>query len=302
MLRKILRWSVILLAAGLGLALTGVVAIYLLAEAQLSQVYDLPPETIAVPTDAESIARGEHLTNVIFFCATCHGENMSGQVLGDDWLTGRLAASNLTPGQGSAVRDYSDSDWAIAIRHGVLPDRKAGMYMMSNKFNHISDADVGAMIAYYRNLPPVDNELPETQLGPMGRFFLLQNPSAMLPALLVDHTAPRPPAPEPGVTAEYGEYLTHLCTLCHGEDFGGGRGEGPPPGPNLTPGGDLATWTEDDFIRTLRTGVTPDGKELDPEAMPWKTFGQMTDDELKAVWLFLQSRPPLESPTPTPAP
>jgi hypothetical protein len=28
--------------------------------------------------------------------------------------------------------------------------------------------------------------------------------------------------------------------------------------------------------------------------MPWKYFGQMTNDELRAVWMYLQSLPPLE--------
>jgi hypothetical protein len=46
-------------------------------------------------------------------------------------------------------------------------------------------------------------------------------------------------------------------------------------------------------MTTLRTGVTPSGYQLKP-AMPWKYFGQMTDDELKAVWLYLQSLPPLD--------
>jgi hypothetical protein len=49
---------------------------------------------------------------------------------------------------------------------------------------------------------------------------------------------------------------------------------------------------EEDCIRTLRTGITPGRKQL-IDFMPWKYFGQMTDDELKAVWLYLQSLPAL---------
>ncbi len=43
----------------------------------------------------------------------------------------------------------------------------------------------------------------------------------------------------------------------------------------------------------MRTGVTLSGRELCNEYMPWQTTGQMTDDELKAVWLYLQSLPSL---------
>jgi hypothetical protein len=39
--------------------------------------------------------------------------------------------------------------------------------------------------------------------------------------------------------------------------------------------------------------VTPGGRELDP-LMPAELFAKMTDDELKAVWLYLQSLPALE--------
>jgi len=63
--------------------------------------------------------------------------------------------------------------------------------------------------------------------------------------------------------------------------------------PNLTMGGEMHAWSEADFITTLRTGVTPGGKQL-KDVMPWKYFGQMTHDELKAVWLYLQSLPALE--------
>lgn len=61
--------------------------------------------------------------------------------------------------------------------------------------------------------------------------------------------------------------------------------------PNLTPGGELVAWTEEDFINTIRTGRTPGGHDLDPEFMPWKEYRNFTDDELKAIWLYLQSLP-----------
>jgi hypothetical protein len=66
-------------------------------------------------------------------------------------------------------------------------------------------------------------------------------------------------------------------------------------GLSLTPAGNLADWSEADFIRTLRTGITPNGRELDPELMPWSTVGRLSDDEAKAIWLYLQSLPPVET-------
>jgi hypothetical protein len=97
---------------------------------------------------------------------------------------------------------------------------------------------------------------------------------------------------------EYGEYMvdTNDCRLCHGQAMNGGPFPDPTKtkiSPNLTQGGELAFWTEEQFINTIRTGVTPSGHELDTEFMPWKEYRFMSDDELKAIWMYLQSLPKL---------
>ena len=90
------------------------------------------------------------------------------------------------------------------------------------------------------------------------------------------------------------------CTGCHGDTLSGGKIPGTPPdwppALNLTPypGSSTDVWSQAEFIRTLRTGITPRGNQLDTRYMPWKVLGQMTDDELKALWLFLRSAPPKE--------
>ena len=85
------------------------------------------------------------------------------------------------------------------------------------------------------------------------------------------------------------------CTGCHGDTLSGGYIPGiPPEGPeplNITPGGELVGWSEADFIESLRSGVTPGGRQLDNKYMPWKIIGQMTDVEVKAVWAYLQTLP-----------
>ena len=45
------------------------------------------------------------------------------------------------------------------------------------------------------------------------------------------------------------------------------------------------------FLTTLRTGIKPSGTPLAGD-MPWQAYGQMTDDELNAVFLYLQTVPP----------
>lgn len=232
----------------------------------------------------------------VYLCQRCHTENLGGEVYFA--IPGLLSipTPNLTSGAGGVGSFYTDADWGRAIRHGVAPDGRALLIMPSQTFYYLSDEDLGALIAYVKSVPPVDNELPEWRIEPMGR---LMDAVGMFPPIAVDqinHTGPRPTAPEPGVTVAYGEYLARNCTECHGANLNG-MPFGPPgeevPSPNLTPGGELASWSEGDFIHTLRTGLTPGGHQLSVD-MPWPYFGRMTDDELKAVWMYLQSLPALK--------
>jgi mono/diheme cytochrome c family protein len=73
---------------------------------------------------------------------------------------------------------------------------------------------------------------------------------------------------------------------------------------NLTP--DPATglggWTEELFIKTMRTGKHHGtGRQILPP-MPWPNYAQMSDDELKAVFAYLRSIPPIKNLVPQPVP
>ena len=57
----------------------------------------------------------------------------------------------------------------------------------------------------------------------------------------------------------------------------------------------MPLYSEADFIEFFRTGATPYGTQLDPIIMPWESFGKFDDDELKALYMYLKSLPPVES-------
>ncbi len=66
----------------------------------------------------------------------------------------------------------------------------------------------------------------------------------------------------------------------------------------------LGEWQVEDFMRTLRSGKhqgQPNGRDILPP-MPWFNYGKMTDDDLKAVWAYLRSIPPVKNQVPFPAP
>lgn len=300
MLRKIFKWIGIVLGSLIGLLVLAFVVLYIAGSVKWNKLhgqYDVPVETITIPTDQASIARGEHIAT-IRMCRECHTETLSGQ---SDRAPGLITLSipNLTSGAGGVGATNTDADWVRAIRHGVGYDGRGLVLMPSKIWYYLSDEDLGALIAYLKNLPPVNNEMLAADLEPLGRVMLVlgQLPPEIVPNVIsIDHNGPRPVAPEPGITVDYGKYLASTCTLCHGSDLNGQTiSEGGPQkylAPNLTPGGELHSWSETQFMETLRTGVTPSGHQI-IDVMPWKYFGQMTDDELKAVWMYLQSLPAL---------
>jgi mono/diheme cytochrome c family protein len=297
MIRKFLKWIGIVLGSLVGLLVLAFVVLYVIGSVKWNKLhgqYEVPVETITIPTDQDSIARGEHIAS-IRMCGHCHMDNFSGQTAKVPGLI-ILSVPNLTSGGVGATN--TDADWVRAIRHGVGHDGRGLVLMPSRAWYYLSDEDLGALIAYLKSLPSVDHEMPPTDLGPLGRVMLTlgQLPPGIVPNVtVIDHDGPRPVAPQPGVTVEYGKYLATTCVLCHGENLNGqtiSEGGNVYIALNLTRGGEMKGWSEDDFITALRTGITPNGHQL-KDFMPWKYFGKMTDDELRAVWLYLQSLPAL---------
>lgn len=294
---KILKW--------IGIVLGGLVLLIALAAggmiasttSRFSKTYDITPAPLTVAIADGDLAVGEHWAEM--HCRECHGEDLGGGPFFEDPSIGYYDAPNLTSGKGGIGATYTDEDWVRAIRHGIKPNGTSVFIMPSENFYYLNDADLAGIIAYVKSVPPVDREIREPSLKPFAKIlYALGAFGDLLYAEVIEHDV-RPSAPAVGVSVEYGEYLvnSHGCKSCHGEALSGKQPPEPgaPLAPNLTPGGELAAWTDADFISTMRTGVTPGGTELDAAYMPWQGLGKMTDDELKAVWMYLQALPALET-------
>ncbi len=324
-MKTFLKWVGIVLGVLAGLMVISLIVIYFKSQARLTRVYDLPEEIVSIPTEAASIERGKHIFQ-FRGCEACHSEggyvdvsesgqpldshlnlpsqdvpHLEGNVYLDDPAIGKVVASNLTSGKGGVADGYTGEGWVRAIRHGIRPDGTPLLFMPSTEFYFLSDEDLGAVIAYIKSAPPVDHELSPSMVSWTGRVVMTLVPAiTFIPAELIPHDEPRPVAPEVGITPEYGEYLTYSCKVCHGLTMSGGPIPGFPsswpPAPNLTfgAGSALPAWTEEGFINTIRTGVTPEGRNVRGEYMPWGSYKFMNDDELKAVWVYLQALPRVE--------
>jgi hypothetical protein len=63
------------------------------------------------------------------------------------------------------------------------------------------------------------------------------------------------------------------------------------PSANITSTGNVGKWTEEQFMTVLKTGMRPDGKQLDNKDMPWEMTRNFKDDEIKAIYRYLQTLP-----------
>jgi mono/diheme cytochrome c family protein len=71
---------------------------------------------------------------------------------------------------------------------------------------------------------------------------------------------------------------------------------------NITPDSStgIGAWSENDFINTMRSGKhLGNGRHILPP-MPWEALAQFNDDDLKDIFAYLQSIPPIKNKVPNP--
>jgi mono/diheme cytochrome c family protein len=296
-MNKFLKWFGIGFGVLVGLLIVALAILYGMGQARLTKKYNVPVQMVAIPTDEESLAEGKRIFQYRG-CEACHGEDLQGLVYLDNPAIGQVITPNLTSGKGGKGGQLTDEDLIRAIKHGIRQDGTPLLFMPSTEFYFLSDKDLGNVLAYIRSMPPVDNEIAPSKLSATG--FIVMNVAktiSFLPAELIPHDQTRPPAPEPGITAEYGAYLSQSCMVCHGPTYSGGKITGFPaewpPAPNLTSGAGsrLPNWGEEGFIKIMKTGDNH-GRKINPSYMPWKSYRHMSDDELRAVYIYLMSLPP----------
>lgn len=273
----------------------------------------LPSTSASDP--AALVARGEYIVRNVSVCGGCHAadeRNPDGVLSGGhefrDWRIGIARASNLTPDNETGLGTWSDAEIVRALRNGVRKDgRLLAPVMPYEWFHEMSDDDALAVARYLKSLAPVRNAVRQSPniWFKLGKLFLLHPaPAASI--------ASQPRA----ATAQYGGYLSQhvgLCAECHTPRTGirqapdksrlfAGMANPPkgfPANPsNLTPDATgIGQWNENNFVQTIRTGVNPQGEHLHP-FMPWHQNARMTDDDLRAIYQFLRTVPPIHNEVP----
>lgn len=292
--KKVLKWSLRLLAiaaAGLG----GVVLWAVIAfDRSTSKVYDVPLVETARAEGPAALERGQHLAESLGECVICHGKDLGGGKNEKLGPLGTIIVPNITTGRDGRLGPYTDAELARLIRHGVKRDGHTVRLMPANNFTWWPDEDVAALIAYVRSRPPVDGNPGVVKLGAFAKLLDRIDSIPLDIARRIDHSN-LPKAPPPSPDASYGAFVATACRGCHGPTLSGGKIFGAPPDLpvplNLTPHETgLKGWTYDDFMQVVRTGQHRDGRPL-AEFMPVQMIRNLQEVETKALWAYLQSVP-----------
>ena len=256
---------------------------------RIATTYAVTPPAVAIPLgDPVAIERGRYLVHKVSLCIECHGEDLGGKVVTETPLT-RLWGSNLTKGRGGLGTSYTDADFVRALTHGVKKNGQSVIFMPSQDYK-FTEADMGALIAYLRTVPPVDREVPEPEIGFLARALGVSNKFPLLSAEFIDHGAVAlVPVADRSEAVKAGDYLISNagCRGCHGPQLSGEGGM--PDAANLTPVG-IGAWTEADFKTAIREGRRPNGTPILP-AMP-RIYQVMPDEELSKIFAYLKTLPP----------
>lgn len=304
----------------------------LLLTAACTGKYIRPTTSEKVATTPERVERGAYLVNNAMACGACHTTKVDNFLSGertDMVFAGNLVElthmgwkfwiPNITPDPETGIGLWSDDEIIRALRDGIgKHDNLLFPMMPFNSYQHLSDEDARAVVAYLRTVPPVKNKRPieENEFGFFMGFLLNRG---------VAHHPPTKSVPEPNRTdkVKYGEYVMRLghCWECHStngkgandigeEGFMAGYEEAdellePLIGKvymrNLTPDPEtgLGRYSAEQIKQSMKTGKRLDGK---PMAPPMNLFiphlSGLTDEDMEALVAFLKAIPPVKKQIP----
>jgi mono/diheme cytochrome c family protein len=297
-MRKVFKWIGIVLGGLVGVLVVAVIALLIYGQRSFKTAYtNRPLYALNVDHSPENVARGQYLLENVMACGgACHspedGPPYSGvtEELSLGPAVVNFAVPNLTSDVETGLGGWSDAEIARAIREGIGRDGNALEVMPAFNYHVMSDADISAVIAYLRSLPPVNNEIPEFNANAIGKVLLALNlfmPEPVGPPITSVQYTP------PVDSIEYGAYLTSIaaCRDCHKTDLKGGElPQGGMQAPDITMSGNLMSWSESDFLIAMQTGKLPEGRSMAPQ-MPYIEYGKMDESDLLAIFAYLKSLP-----------
>lgn len=224
---------------------------------------------------AAVIAHGERLSHVLG-CTGCHGPKLQGGRFFE------LYASNLT----RDLPKYSDAQFELMLRGAHRPNHIVVWGMPSHIFQNLSSADLKALLAYLRTLPPggIPTQ-PMLPLEPETKAMIAKG-EIKPEAQLVRETKGVLPV-DVGPQYALGRYITEVtCAECHGSKLDGDPSGKPP---NLIVAGG---YSRAEFEKLITHGIPTGNRKLNEmmtEVAKYR-FSKLTPHERDALYAYLKAR------------
>lgn len=246
-------------------------------------------------------------------CVACHtmprGKPFAGGYpLGSPM--GLIYSTNITPSKTAGIGNYTQEQFARAVRDGVTPDG-THLYpaMPYTSYSKITDSDIAALYDYFMHeVQAVDTSSPKTELA----FPFNIRASMFVWNRLFHDTTRFTPDTSKSAEINRGDYLVNAlahCDTCHtprnllmAADNSkplSGSTVGPWYAPNISSDkvSGIGAWSSDEIVAYLRTGHA-EGKAQAAGPMAEAvehSLQYLPDTDLKAVAAYLQQTAPIRS-------
>jgi mono/diheme cytochrome c family protein len=229
---------------------------------------------------------------------------------------GEVYAPNITQHPELGINDYTDGEILYLLRTGIKMDGQYAPPWMP-KYPHMSDEDIRSIIAFLRSdhplVQPSDNDPPSIKPSFFAKFLLTIGAFKPLP-----FPENRIDPPDTSDKIVFGRYLATAkfeCFSCHSAAFKTVNVMQPELSEGYFGGGNrlynkelklilssnltmdketgLGTWDEAGFMRTVKYGIRPDGTPL---RYPMVPYPGLSDEEVSAIWAYLQTIPEIHNP------
>lgn len=279
----------------------------------------LSSAALAADDQAELARQGKWVATAAD-CQACHTNPEGGKPFAGGYAIhspmGTIFTTNITPSKTFGIGNYTEEQFARAVRQGVRPDGK-NLYpaMPYTSYSHMSDEDIKAMYAYFQqDVQPVETPTEETAL-PFP--FNMRIAMAGWNMMYLDST---PFKPDASKSAEWnrGAYLVNgagHCDTCHtprnlmmgsvsDKPLAGGM-VGPWYAPNISsdPVSGIGNWSQAQLVEYLKNGRTA-GKNQAAGGMAeavQNSLQYMPDADLNAIAFYLKNSTPVRDPRDTQA-
>ena len=244
------RWTLRIFGVLVVLVFVAASTIYALSSQAISHKYAFREVPVTLPSDSASLAFGAHFVELS--CRGCHYPNLRGGIMFEEPGVARVIAPNVL----EKIRSYSDAELAGYMRYGVRKDGSGTFVMPPPGFYHLSDDDLGSIIAYLRTLRDTNTTASAPALtnsyGPIGRLGIVTKQFG-LSVTFIDTTVARVGADSSYRSSRHGEYLARvICTECHTDAL---IGDPARPSPSIA---GAAGYSLDQFTTLMRSGIPRD--------------------------------------------